>query len=254
MDKTFIFDLDDTLIPTKEHYLRAQKIFVDFVLNSLDIKDIPYDYINSRHDMMQRTLIKKQGFDTECFAESFRLAYLDLAEEFELVNHHSSFEAGVAYRIGKSVFDESRWIEAGLLPGAFETLDFLANKKDVDLKMATIGSDEMQRRKIRVLGLDQWFEKENIYVSLFGKNDIVGNISRDRNPEDVYFVGNSWKSDMIPALDAGIRGIYISDGDEGWAYNGSPDDRISKITSLENIIQLKNEYDNIVNSNLTQLQ
>jgi putative hydrolase of the HAD superfamily len=249
MGKLWIFDLDDTLIPTKEHYHRSQNRFVDYVKNTIPgAEKFSYSHINGKHDNHQLSLIEITGFDTECFPESFRLAYMDILSELGHDKRDFSIDLDFVYEIGRSVFDEDNWAESGVFRGAEKVLDFLSSDMHSDLALMSIGDYYIQRRKLEVLGLNKWFSGPNVQTDLSGKSNGLRRLSLGRDSANVYFVGNSWRSDMMPALDLGINPIYVPCGDEDWAHNGKADKTLldRKIVKLENILEIKDRYNEVV--------
>ena len=76
MYKKFIFDLDDTLIYTHIHYVRAQNRFAKFVLDNFEDSKCSLDDIIEIQISRQMNLVKKFGFNTEVFPQSFKDVYI----------------------------------------------------------------------------------------------------------------------------------------------------------------------------------
>ena len=92
------------------------------------------------------------------------------------------------------------------LPGVCATLDALHAYR---LVLFTKGELLDQQNKLRRSGLSPYFEHveivsdktESAYMSLFSRLGV--------RPEECLMVGNSFKSDIIPALSAGASAIYV---------------------------------------------
>ena len=239
MNKLFLIDLDDTLIYTHIHYMRAQNEFAEFILDSFGNSRYSSDDIVKMQLKRQMELVKKAGFDTEVFPQSFKDVYVEIGKEFGMNSGEIVSGSNRMYEIGKTVFDEKRWKVAGMYSGAEDTLEFLTNMGD-ELALVTLGDSKMQNRKVEVMGLERWFS-ENIHVVLREKGSKISELSSGRNKNSVYFVGNSYNSDIRPALDAGIRGIYIPQ--DLWSHDGHLENAHSRVIMLDKIGDLKDVYD-----------
>lgn len=234
-----IMDLDETMIPTNHHYQNALYNFHNFVANTFDDFRYSFDDISDKHIERQLELIKEFGFDTEVFANSLKDVYLDIAKEFGVNSVEIISGANIVYNLGKSVFNEGKWLEAGLYSGVKDTLEFLIDQ-GADLEMVTLGDDAMQRKKVEVMELSQWFPEDKIHVVLREKYEKIKELSQDRDKKDIYFVGDSYKNDILPSIKAGINAIYIPRGkilqDEVF------DESHLKITRLASFSDLRNIY------------
>jgi putative hydrolase of the HAD superfamily len=184
-----------------------------------------------------------KGFGKDRFPSSIRKTYKVIFEDLGLNvrNDHSQ----QAYDIGMGVFDKDRYEQNGLLPGAAKTLDFLISKGD-RLTLITKGDLEIQEAKIEVNRLEGWFGDDIFVVNK--KNEwimqrlISGNLNEE-DPENMYHVGNSIRSDLYPALNSGIRCVYVPC--ETWAFernhNGIPED--PKLFIFDKIEEIIENYD-----------
>jgi len=146
--------------------------------------------------------------------------------------------------IGYSVFDEKRYIKGGLMDGVAETLDFLVEKED-KLILLTKGDQKIQEMKIRVTNCKKWFGNE-LYIVPDKKEKRIDKIVGDKDKNKIWMVGNSIKSDINPALRAGISAIYIPS--KVWKYesdhNELPDNH--NMIKFDRIIEIKDKYDSLV--------
>jgi len=175
-------------------------------------------------------LVEHYGFAMERFPTSFREAY------YQFFAHHGipvrPGELREVYDIGMLAYDEHRWEEQGLVPGAEETLDFLLSKGD-ELVLVTKGDPRVQEKKISVHNLHRWFHRIHI-VPRKTSTDLqrfVGTLPLSA----AWHVGNSVRSDVLPAVNAGLGMVYVPC--ETWAYEkqheGLPEyDRLFIINSL----------------------
>jgi len=239
MNKKFLIDLDETLIPTNQHYNNAMENFYNFVSETFNNSKYSFDDIFNKHVESQSKLIDRFGFNTEVFPRSLKNVYLDIAKEFSMNQSKASYGSNFSYKIGKSVFDEKKWIKAGIYSNVGETLDFLVDN-GVDLEMITLGDSIMQKKKVRVMGLDKWFSSDKVHVVLKEKGSKIRELSSDRNKGDIYFVGDSYDKDIFPSLQAGINGIYIPQ--KITLQSGSPNKAHPRLIQLEKFSDIKRIY------------
>ncbi len=128
-----------------------------------------------------------------------------------------------------------------MVEGAEETLDFLLGQGD-KLVLLTKGDVEIQQGKIKATNCRKWF-KEEVYVVPHKDKIVFGSFLKEKSRENVWHVGNSMRSDVKPALEAGIKMIYIPC--ETWAYEREQENLLndSGIIRLEKIIDIREKYD-----------
>lgn len=111
-----------------------------------------------------------------------------------------------------------------LYPGVPELFKRLSGK--FKLGLLTNGPSNLQRRKIEVLGIENWFDE--IIVS--GEHGLAKPDPRifyiamnelDCGPEETIYVGNSLKYDVLGANNAGIPVIWKKEGEEDNEVEGA---------------------------------
>ena len=94
-----------------------------------------------------------------------------------------------------------------LLPGVVSILQTLRHSHR--LMLFTKGDLEEQSNKVRRSGLTDYFDR----VEIVGEKNTVAyqRLIRDRQlvPQSTFMIGNSPRSDVSPALAAGLWAIYI---------------------------------------------
>jgi len=243
MDKTFIFDYDDTLAPNHNDYSYAQLKFGRWVIKKLKNKAPDLQTIINLEVEIDRKLVKTMGFLMERFPTSFQKTYEIICEEKD--KKCSKEDLKKAYDVGMSAFDEKRWKQEGLVEGAKETLDYLVEKEKDELILLTKGDPRVQEKKIRATNCMKWFG-DKIYIVPDKNEGIIKKVVGNRVKSKVWHVGNSIRSDVYPALKARIKMIYIPC--ETWAYErehkGVPED--PKLITFQQIIEIKNNYNSLV--------
>ncbi len=205
--KTFIFDYDDTLAPNTHYYGYAQIAFLEYILDRLGYKAPNLQSIMNLEIEIDKNRVKKLGFSRKRFPGSLMETYKVIckSKNYSFTNQ----ELTEVYNIGKQAFD----ISPCLIDGAEEVLNFLLEKED-ELILYTKGDKVIQQHKIDINHIQYWFKEIHI-VNEKNKNDleiIVGKRDKDRT----FKVGNSIRSDVNPALEVGLKVIYIPC--ETWAY------------------------------------
>lgn len=188
-DQTLLLDADDTLWENNVYYERSFEEFVAF----LDHEHLDAAGIRSILDRFEM----ENGFGARAFARS-------LVQTFaEITGACDDDRLAEVERFGLRILD----IDMDVLAGVEETLRAL--RPHHDLYLFTKGDLEEQQLKIARSGIGDLFDahiiaadkKVHTYV------DLVDRLALD--PERTWMVGNSPKSDVQPALEAGIHAIFI---------------------------------------------
>ena len=238
MRKTFIFDLDNTLMYNFHDYSAPLLDFAKLVITRICPRspDVP-TILNLQADIDARN-VKKMGFRKERFPLSMKETYKEIANTLGVKDPEGE---EIAYKIGTQAFSLEKWKKQGLVEGAEETIKYLQMQND-RLILLTKGDEEIQRMKIKANDLESLFGEENIHIVPFKNEESILSLMKGTNPENVWHVGNSIKSDIIPAIKAGVGAIYIPL--ETWKYekqhNGLP--KYNRLIKLDEISEIKDIY------------
>ncbi|MFA5887907.1 MAG: HAD family hydrolase [Candidatus Nanoarchaeia archaeon] len=240
MNKTFIFDYDDTLAWNSHDYCYAELEFLRWVLDRLESKAPNMQLILNKAVEIDKEAVIGMGFGMERFPSSLR-------ETYKWVCHGAGIEdpegEKVAYDLGMRAFDESKYRQRGLVEGAIETLDFLVAQRD-ELILLTKGDERVQRKKIEATEAWRYFRVDAINIVEKKNVETLRYVVAGRDKSRVWHVGNSIRSDVEPALEAGIKMIYIPC--ETWAYerehNGIPEDKKERIWTFDKIAGIRHNY------------
>lgn len=213
-NKIIGFDLDDTLMFNHHYYSLALTEFINHIITTLGPRTPNAQTILELQAKRDIEAVKANGFSMERFPTSCADTYLEIANTLGVDPKKSKLGASQAYEIGRRVFDSNFWIK-DLMPNAIKTLDYLKEQGD-SLFLLTAGDPRVQNRKIEFYGLAKWFGDQMHVVPHHKKEKLVEIVS-GRNKKDAWFVGNSARSDIAPALEIGIGAIYIPQ--ETWAYD-----------------------------------
>ena len=187
-------DADDTLWENNRYFEEAIEEFIAYV----DHAELTPTQVRHELDRVETRNIELRGYGTENFA-------LNLIECFEgFRGRQASTEerrrlAGMTDRILNGPIE--------LMPGVVETLDELASRHP--LGVVTKGQADEQRSKLRRSGLRDRFA----YVVTVPEKDVacyravIGDTGAD--PASTWMIGNSPKSDINPALEAGLGAVLV---------------------------------------------
>jgi putative hydrolase of the HAD superfamily len=189
-----IFDADDTLWENNIYFEQAFDEFCGFLNHS----SLTPDEIRGILDEIERANNRIHGYGAVNFGRNLSQCYLRLAER-AVEEHDLERVSAFAYRILQQEID--------LMEGVAETLPFLAEKHE--LTMFTKGEPAEQNRKIDLSGLRPLFAHCEIVKE---KNpDAYSRLAdvRGFDLERTWMIGNSPRSDINPALAAGMRAVFV---------------------------------------------
>jgi putative hydrolase of the HAD superfamily len=189
-----IFDADDTLWENNIYFERAFDDFCAFLAHSR----MTPDDVREALDEIEIANNKVHGYGALNFARNLRQCYERLVEREWDAGHVGTIDA-LAHGILLSPTD--------LLAGVAETIPLLAEKHE--LTLFTKGDVAEQSAKIERSGLKPYFahcgivkeKNRDAYVELAQ--------SREFDHARTWMIGNSPKSDINPALAAGLRAVYV---------------------------------------------
>ena len=185
-----IMDADDTLWENNIYFEQAIHAFVTF----LDHSRLSREEVRAVLDEVERLM----GYGTVNFTKSLvetyrRLAEKDLQEE----------DIEQVRRFGEQIGNQP----LQLLEGVRETLDYLSPRHD--LFLLTKGDNEEQKLKVERSGIEEYFKQVVIVPEkdVITYHRVVDELRID--PQRAWMVGNSPRSDINPALAAGLNAVYI---------------------------------------------
>ncbi|MEH6525985.1 MAG: HAD family hydrolase [Sneathiella sp.] len=213
------FDADDTLWQNETFFRMTEEKFTDF------LKDYAAgDHITERLLAAERRNLEFYGYGVKGFTLSMIETAIEVTQD--------KVPATVLHDILRTGRDMLRHpIET--LPYVTETLNELSSS--FQLVMITKGDLFDQERKLAQSGLGELFETVEIVSEK--KPEVYRRIFRQHSnvPHNCMMVGNSLKSDVIPALAAGSWGVHVPH-DLTWAleHAAAPvtDPKFHEITDL----------------------
>ena len=194
MRQHLIFDADDTLWENNIYFERAFDQFCEYLGHS----SLTPDEIRSILDEIEVHNNRIHGYGAINFGRNLSQCYLRLAER-AVEEHDLERVKAMAHKILEQ--------EVDLMPGVAETLPFLAEKHE--LTMFTKGHPEEQNRKIDLSGLRPLFAHCEVVKEKNREAYLQLAEVRGFDHAHTWMIGNSPKSDINPALAAGLRAVYV---------------------------------------------
>ncbi len=193
---TLCFDADDTLWHNERFFRMTQDQFSELLADFAE-----KDHLAERLLAAERRNLGRYGFGIKGFVLSMIETALDVTE-----NRIPGNVVRGIIAVGQEMLAHP--IE--LLPGVEETMQTLA--PDYRILLITKGDLLDQERKIAQSGLGELFDRVEIvsdkstavYMDIFARHSTL--------PEQTLMTGNSLKSDVNPAIEAGGWAIYVTHG------------------------------------------
>ncbi|MCB1369198.1 MAG: HAD family hydrolase [Rhodobacteraceae bacterium] len=196
------FDADDTLWQNEVFYRLTEGQFTELLADFAEP-----DHLSDRLLAAERRNLKQYGFGIK----GFTLSMIETAIEVT----DGRVPAGVIGRILAAGRDlHSHPIE--ILPEARAALEHVAGRFRVVL--ITKGDLFDQERKLAQSGLGDFFDAVEIVSDK--TTNTYRRIFADPGPEAAMMIGNSVKSDVVPAIEAGSWGIHVPH-DLEWAIEAA---------------------------------
>ena len=193
-NQTLLIDADDTLWENNIYFERAIASFISFLDHKVHTPEEVREHLNA----CERETIAAHGYGLQSFRRSLVDCFEQLSEMSITPERHAqivSFTQAIAAN------------EIELLPGVDATLTELAERHQ--LILVTKGSEPEQVDKLERSGLRGFFsgvevlaeKNQAAYRSVIAVHGCV--------PESTWMIGNSPKSDINPALAAGLNAVFI---------------------------------------------
>jgi putative hydrolase of the HAD superfamily len=189
-----LIDADDTLWENNIYFERAIASFISF----LNHKTHTVEQVREHLNLCERATIAAHGYGVESFRRSLVDCFEQLTESTITAERHAqivSFTEAIASN------------EIELLPSVDQTLQELSQRHR--LIMVTKGNEIEQTDKLERSGLRPWFSAVEVLSekNMAAYNALVATHQCDRG--STWMIGNSPKSDINPALAAGLNAVFI---------------------------------------------
>jgi putative hydrolase of the HAD superfamily len=189
-----IIDADDTLWENNIYFERAFDEFYDFLAHSsmspLEVRAVL--------DEIETVNTKIHGYGAENFVRNLAECYRKLSER-EVRPEDLPQVMNFAKRIVHHPME--------LIAGVEETLEYLSDRHD--LTLFTKGNPEEQKLKLDRSGLAIYFGHTAIVKEKNAASYSALIAARSLDAARAWMIGNSPKSDINPALEAGINAVFV---------------------------------------------
>ncbi len=189
-----IVDADDTLWENNIYFERAFDDFVDF----LDHSTLIPTQVREVLDEIEAVNARIHGYGSKNFGRN-------LVETYRHLSERSIAESDVERVISFAERILNEPIE--LIADVEDTLAYLAARHD--LTLFTKGHPEEQRMKVDRSGLGSYFAHTAIVKEKDAASYRALVDERRMEPSRTWMIGNSPKSDVNPALEAGLNAVFI---------------------------------------------
>jgi putative hydrolase of the HAD superfamily len=192
--QTMLIDADDTLWHNNIYFERTTDAFIDY----LEHGSLSRDEIRQVVMEIERANLKNNGYGAESYAANLVEAYRRLSER-----EIDQQQLDDVFNFGMSILDA----DIELLHGVSETLEELSARHE--LVLFTKGNPDEQRSKIDRSGVARHFR----HVGIVPEKDVRAYVeviaTVGATTDRTWMVGNSPRSDINPALNAGMGAVFI---------------------------------------------
>ena len=192
--QTLLIDADDTLWENNIYFERAIAAFISY----LDHREYTREQVREKLNEVERANTLAHGYGVSSFRRALVTCFETLSGEPVTPEKHERIVS-----FAESIIEQ----EIELLPGVQETLPMLAERHR--LILMTKGNPDEQSQKLARSGLADYFSAVEIpheknpetYRSVCARHSL--------SCQTTWMIGNSPRSDINPALAAGLHAVYI---------------------------------------------
>ena len=190
-----MIDADDTLWENNVYFEQA----IGHFMAKLDHQEMTPEEVRLFLNQVERETILERGYGSDTFAHSLLKTFERLSQKPVTPELHD-FIWGLTHRVSTYPIE--------LIQGVPETLEYLCRQQH-RLIVMTKGDTAEQASKVERSGLMQYFaaveivaeKNAAVYRSVVAKHQL--------SPQTTWMVGNSPRSDINPALAAGINAVFV---------------------------------------------
>lgn len=219
------FDLDDTLIPNAYSYNRPMWQCGLIISKALGYKSpYPVDLLKLHYEV-DSGMVQSHGLSQDRFPESWVRTYEIVCERARVAPRANVKRLlhGTAAQFREGPYKPFR--------GVKRTLILLRGMKH-RLHLITAGDARLQERKIKESGLGPMFH--SIAITDVDKRPALAKIA-GASPRRAVMVGDSKKSDILPAIELGMIAVHVPS--QTWAFANADVDP-SKYHVIESVTEL----------------
>jgi putative hydrolase of the HAD superfamily len=227
--QTLLLDADDTLWENNVYFERAIASFISY----LDHSTFTHEEIRATLNVVERETISLHGYGLRSFRRSLVTCFERLSTGPVTPEKHDRIVS-----FANAISEQ----EIELLPHVADTLPKLASRHR--LILVTKGHPVEQMDKLTRSGIESWFHATEVlaekHPTAYG--NLLDKYALD--PGSTWMIGNSPKSDINPALEAGVHAVFIPH-DHTWVLEHetlNPAPAGQRLLELENFGRLANIF------------
>jgi len=226
--QTLLIDADDTLWENNIYFERAIAQFISFLNHTTYTREQVREVLND----VEREAIITHGYGLHSFAHALARTFEKLSVEPVTPELHEQV-LGFAHEIAGHPVE--------IIPAVPETLQYLGARHH--LILMTKGHIPEQTGKIERSGLKEYF----VAIEIVAEKDVPtyrAIAEKYALPADrTWMIGNSPKSDINPALGAGLNAVFVPH-DNTWVleHEEVASAENSRLLVLENFGQLRDHF------------
>ena len=194
MNQYLLIDADDTLWENNIYFEAAFDRFYEY----LDHSSLTPEQVRAALDEIELVRIRSHGYGARNFAQNCVSCYEALVER-EIAPEDTECILALADEIMRQPIE--------LLPGVQPTLAELAARNS--LTLVTKGQPDEQQMKVDGSGLAGYFQ----HIEIVREKDAATYsrlvVEHSLPKESTWMIGNSPKSDINPALAAGLNAVFV---------------------------------------------
>jgi putative hydrolase of the HAD superfamily len=228
--QALLIDADDTLWENNIYFEQAIADFMSF----LNHREMTHEEVRLVINEVERETIMERGYGFHSFAHSLVKTFERLSTQPITPELHQTIW-NFAHRISQ--------YPIRLIEGVPETLNYLTRRRH-HLMLMTKGDFAEQSGKVERSGLKEYFaaveivaEKNAVtYKSIIAKYRLL--------PKVTWMIGNSPRSDINPALSAGINAVFVPH-DQTWILEHdtlNPVPESARLLHLEKFADLQKHF------------
>ena len=195
--QTLLIDADDTLWDNNIYFERAIANFISF----LNHHEYSPEEVREVLNQVERECIVTHGYGLHSFAHALVQTFERVAVEPITPALHETIH-GFAHTIAEHPVE--------IIHGVPETLNYLSQRHS--LILMTKGAIPEQSGKIERSGLKEYFSAVEIVAEKDAETYSSVITKYALGDETTWMIGNSPKSDINPALAAGINAVFVPHG------------------------------------------
>jgi putative hydrolase of the HAD superfamily len=239
-EQTILFDLDDTLIHCNKYFENVIEQFAQLIMTWFAHDELKVEDIKQKQLEIDLVGVSLHGFLVSRFPQSLVETYHWFSTRYSRPT--TKQEEDLLLQLGHTVH------EFGVEPYPYmnETLERLIGSGH-RLFLYTGGDASIQMKKVLESGLDAYFE-DRIFITIHKTKEFMESLLQNQqfDRRNTWMIGNSVRTDVLPALHAGIHSIYIPAMQE-WQYNTGvidiePKGAFYKLPSLREVPEAIGEY------------